>query len=175
MMRRLIAGTINRYPAEEGWEHVHLDKSGRRLHDLARRATGAPAEIIGDLVDLPELVDAGSFDEVRCWQVLEHLTPQDAPRAIAGFRHALRPGGVLDIEVPNIELLIRQYTRGELAWEDLLGNLYGQSWPRMVDEHLNAHRWGWSEDSLTTLLDSGGFEEIELVHVSSLRYRAVSP
>lgn len=159
--RRLIAGCINRYPAEEGWENVHLDKSGRALFDLERNRRGEPAEIVCDLVDLVDLPPAdrgGSFDEVRCWQVLEHLTPSQAPRALEGFWRVLNPGGTLDLEVPDVAAIVNGWHRGDLGWVDMLRNLYGSESPAMPDDHYNAHRWGWSEATLHDALVLAGFE-----------------
>lgn len=175
MKRRLIAGAINRYPPEEGWENVHLDKSDRPLYDLGGD-DDAPAEIVCDLVDLVERRDLFEvFDEVRCWQVLEHLTPKAAPVALKGFAAVLRPGGFLDIEVPDVEALIAGYTDGKLGLADLLGNLYGGS-TAMRDDHFNAHRWGWTPRTLSAAIADAGFADPTRIDPGyQLRIRAWKP
>jgi SAM-dependent methyltransferase len=182
MKRRLIAGTINRYPAEKGWENVHLDKSPRPLYDLERRRFGTPAEIVAGFEELLEdehLELAGSFDEVRCWQALEHLPPKVAPVALRGFRRVLKPGGVLDVEVPNVEAVVLAWIEGELPRDDALANIYGSA-TKLADDHLNAHRWGYTPVSLRELLHAEGFRGITQIDgkapvVAPLRYRAESP
>lgn len=174
MKVRLIAGTINHYPAGEGWENVHLDKSERPLYDLERRRKGRPPELIGDLVDLDRLAGPASFHEVRSWQVLEHLTPERAPIALANIHRVLVPGGVFDVEVPNVEALIAGYVAGDLPLDDLLRNLYGSS-AKMEDDHLNAHRWGWTPATLADALERAGFDTLERMEDESgyqLRFRA---
>jgi SAM-dependent methyltransferase len=54
----------------------------------------------GSLLSLP--YGDGTFDRALCLDVLEHLTFEDQPRAIAELRRVLRPGGELLISVPNL-------------------------------------------------------------------------
>lgn len=156
LKRRLIAGTINRYPAEEGWENVHLDKSDRPLFDAVLGENTAPAEIVTDLADL-FCVEDESFDEVRCWQVLEHLTATNATRALAELHRVLKPAGVLDIEVPDLEAIVLAWLRGEKPRTELLTLIYGDE-TVMQDAELNAHRWAYTPLSLREALHAAGFD-----------------
>jgi len=54
----------------------------------------------GSLTSLPYEADA--FDRVLCLDVLEHLTFDEQPRALAELHRVLRPGGRLLISVPNL-------------------------------------------------------------------------
>lgn len=54
----------------------------------------------GSLTSLP-FADA-SFDRALCLDVLEHLSVDDQPRAIAELRRVLAPGGELLVSVPNL-------------------------------------------------------------------------
>jgi len=54
----------------------------------------------GSLTALP-CADA-SFDRALCLDVLEHLSYEDQPRALAELSRALKPGGVLFVSVPNL-------------------------------------------------------------------------
>lgn len=168
-MRRLIAGCINRYPAEEGWENVHLDRSDRPLY--AAQGFGAPAEVIADLAGLP-LPDQ-DFDEVRCWQTLEHLTPTKARQAVSEIHRVLKPGGTFDVEVPDVDRICRAWVEGTHDRHGLLRAIYGDDY-LMPDDHLNAHRWGYTEDSLRDLLADAGFDVGENYGEGvQLRFRAV--
>ena len=54
----------------------------------------------GSLVALP--YDDASFDRALCLDVLEHLSFEDQPRALAELHRVLRPGGELLVSVPNL-------------------------------------------------------------------------
>jgi SAM-dependent methyltransferase len=54
----------------------------------------------GSLVTLP-YADA-TFDRALCLDVLEHLSFEDQPRALAELSRVLKPGGELFVTVPNL-------------------------------------------------------------------------
>lgn len=54
----------------------------------------------GSLVALPYA--AASFDRALCLDVLEHLSYDDQPRALAELFRVLKPGGELLVTVPNL-------------------------------------------------------------------------
>jgi SAM-dependent methyltransferase len=54
----------------------------------------------GSLTSLP--FGDGTFDRALCLDVLEHLTLEEQPRALAELRRVLRPGGELFLSVPNL-------------------------------------------------------------------------
>jgi len=54
----------------------------------------------GSLTSLP--YRDGSFDRALCLDVLEHLTFDEQPRALAELRRVLRPGGEVLVSVPNL-------------------------------------------------------------------------
>ena len=54
----------------------------------------------GSLTALPH--PDGSFDRALCLDVLEHLTFEEQPRALAELRRVLVPGGEVLVSVPNL-------------------------------------------------------------------------
>jgi SAM-dependent methyltransferase len=54
----------------------------------------------GSLTKLP--YEDRTFDRALCLDVLEHLTFDDQPRAIAELHRVLRPGGEVLVSVPNL-------------------------------------------------------------------------
>jgi SAM-dependent methyltransferase len=54
----------------------------------------------GSLTALP--YPPGSFDRALCLDVLEHLTFEEQPRALAELHRVLAPGGLLLVSVPNL-------------------------------------------------------------------------
>lgn len=167
--QRLIAGTINDYRPGPGWQNTLLDKSDRLLPG------GARVHIVADVKALP--IDDDTYDEVRSWQVLEHLFQADGMRAVAEFFRVLKPGGVLDIEVPDLDGIVSAWIDGSVSRHELTSNLYGDGFV-MPDQDLNVHRWGYTEETLYVLLSKTGFEVGDRLMGDGplqLRFRTVKP
>lgn len=71
-----------------------LDVSARQLE----RNVELDEKILGDLQETR--FPADRFDVILCWTVLEHL--HDPRRALDNLVHALAPGGLLILGVPNV-------------------------------------------------------------------------
>jgi len=157
---RLVAGTINKYPAEEGWNNLHLDKSDRPLYDIALGKPGQPAEIITDLANLKKHTQFhGFFDEIKCHQVFEHIAKNDTVAVMEGFIACLRPGGTLDMETPDFGKICEAWVEHEYLKEDMLQMVFGQQ-TTIPDDHLQAHRYGWDYDMMYQLMYKVGFRII---------------
>lgn len=105
------------------------------------------AEHLGVTLHASTVEDAGlapaSLDVTTMWHVLEHVP--DPVRVLEQLRDALRPGGVVAIEVPN--------AGGHLARRE------GVSWGSLEpDVHVNQ----FSARSLRTALDAAGLEVVRL-------------
>jgi SAM-dependent methyltransferase len=75
----------------------------------------SPRVITASVTSLP--FDEGSFDRALCLDVLEHLSYDDQPRALAELHRVLRPGGELFVSVPNLAHLqsrVQFLVRGRL-------------------------------------------------------------
>ena len=101
--------------------------------------------------DLLELnLPANSFDVITIWHVLEHVPrPDDYAREM--FR-LLKPGGILMVEVPNLN-----------AWSRRLTGKYWLSWDPKY--HLSFY----DSSLLAKLLSDAGFK-IKTIHTHSLEY-----
>ena len=92
-------------------------------------------------------------DAVCAFHVLEHV---EEPRAfLDAARRALRPGGLLALEVPNIESPAAR--RGGLAWRGL---------------QPEYHRWHFGPRSLERIVADAGFR---VEHVDTLVFRYYQP
>jgi SAM-dependent methyltransferase len=114
----------------------------------AREVLGA--DVRPGLVQDHELPDA-SLDAVTMWHVLEHLA-EPGP-VLTRLREALRPGGVLCVEVPNAASAVAR--------------ALGLGWPGLQPE---VHVGQFTPDALGRLLVRAGFEVRELVTVPSEVY-----
>lgn len=84
-----------------GW-NIHGTEFGQRCVEECRKRN---VPIIEGPMD-PNNYQAGSFDVVCSFEVIEHLTE---PRAeIQRFRQLLRPGGLLYVTTPNFDCLARR-------------------------------------------------------------------
>jgi len=97
-------------------EGVLVDEYAGRLAIAGVDANYTSASVTaGSLMALP--FDAASFDRALCLDVLEHLTFEDQPRALAELHRVLAPGGELLVSVPNLAHLqsrIQFLLRGRL-------------------------------------------------------------
>jgi SAM-dependent methyltransferase len=97
-------------------EGVLVDEFAGRL-----RMTGVDANYASDHVKTGSLLALpfadGSFDRALCLDVLEHLTYEDQPRALAELHRVIVPGGELFVSIPNLAHLqsrIQFLLRGRL-------------------------------------------------------------
>ena len=119
---------------ERGWQPFGLEPLP--AHAVYARATFG-AQILTDVVRETSY-PRDYFDAITAFQVFEHLPePSDVLQKLARF---LRPGGVLAIEVPNID-----------TWTV---RLLGRHHRHYVQDHLNF----FSRQTLAKLLQEHGFE-----------------
>lgn len=99
-------------------------------------------------VDLrrPLPFDDNVYDAVYSAHTLEHLPRNEAPRVLAEFRRILKPGGILRIVVPDLELMARTYL--EQLERAVAGDGEGQAnhaWMsvEMIDQMTRTFRGGF--------------------------------
>jgi SAM-dependent methyltransferase len=82
-------------------EGVLVDEYANRLRIEGIDPNYASERVrMGSLTALP--FEAGTFDRALCLDVLEHLTFDEQPRALAELFRVLKPGGELLVSVPNL-------------------------------------------------------------------------
>jgi SAM-dependent methyltransferase len=137
---------------ERGYECVGVELN-EEMAAHARDALGL--EVRAGRVEDVELGE-GAFDGVCAFHVLEHMSaPVDA---VSAMRAALRPGGIIVIEVPNAgsEVARRQ----------------GKDWPALKIPH---HVGQYGPRSMTALLDGAGLEPVAIDSVPFAHYTAPGP
>lgn len=138
--------------------------------DLNPNAPGV--DIVGPAfpLDLPD----GSVEEMRCVDVLEHLSYRDTATALAEWARVLSPDGRLYVQVPDAESIMRWFVESpallleripaELpqtalsgaTWRLLGGHSDGVCATDGDDWRWNAHYALFSAESLTEALDAAG-------------------
>jgi radical SAM superfamily enzyme YgiQ (UPF0313 family)/predicted SAM-dependent methyltransferase len=110
---------------------------------------------------------ANTVREIYARHVLEHLTLHEAKRTVKHWYAVLVPGGLLDINVPDIAKHIWQFTQDGLSefsdfsvtnFEHALAGFYG--WQK---NRYDIHKWGYTSDSLSDLLKEAGFDNIKRI------------
>lgn len=175
MKLRLYAGTINYHESDEEWQNLHADVTERPIW---RRDVGpVDPEFYIDFssaISMTHLADL-RFHEIVCHHVLEHMHPEQATNALANFFEYLRPGGVLDVEVPDFNEVCYAYANGDLDEEGAQQWVYGEKLPHHSEP--DTHRSLHTAASLLRALRVAGFEEVpERIEAGyAARYRAVKP
>ncbi len=115
-----------------------------------------------------------SFDAVVCCQVLEHFSHSHLP-AVREMRRVLRPGGVLEVDVPNVASFRNRsrLLRGKHITYDYADH-YLHATPILykgMSYYPLRHNREFTRGELELLLDSAGFERYEVSFLKSRRYR----
>jgi 2-polyprenyl-3-methyl-5-hydroxy-6-metoxy-1,4-benzoquinol methylase len=111
----------------------------------------------------------GAFDAVTLWSVLEHIPfPADF---LGRVRSILKPGGHLALRVPDIRgllpvLALRTYALSFHRLEAPLRVLYQLDW------HYK-HYYGFDRRTIPRMLDSVGFDVVEIRSDNSYNHRSL--
>jgi SAM-dependent methyltransferase len=126
------------------WERWGVEISPRSA-EAAARHVGDERIFAGRLVDA-DFVE-GSFDAVTFWASLEHVA---SPRADLETAHRiLRPGGLLVVQVPNLE--------------SYQARRFGGDWFAL---DLPRHRTHFGPSSLERIASDAGFDALEMLYRS---------
>jgi SAM-dependent methyltransferase len=158
-----------------GIDHEDMPARYPVAYDAAGRF-GAPIGFrVGNVeVDPLPFADA-SFDAVVCCQVLEHFTHSHLP-AVREMRRVLVPGGMLEIDVPNVASFRNRsrLLRGRNITYDYAEH-YLHAEPvlhRGLSFYPLRHNREFTRDELESLLRAAGFERIEVGYLKSRRWRS---
>jgi len=102
-------------------------------------------DVVADLRELP--FKESSLDEILASHVLEHFTERDAKLVLAYWFSLVKKGGQVRIIVPNIDIMAKRYTSGDITWSALRSVILGGQ-DYASDHHFNQ----FSPDSLEALV-----------------------
>ena len=142
----------------EGWTNVDI-------------INGPGIDIVASAHDL-HMIEDESVDEILAEHLLEHLTFYQANRALAEWYRVLKVGGILTIEVPDLEGLCRvfveatsyqRFQSNQGHWA-LIHHLYGHQQGRSEEENLaQTHKSGYDIYRLREMLHGIGFRYISVI------------
>ena len=147
-------------PGYSGWEQHVLDID-----------PDVDPDVLCDALKLREVVAEGTYDAVYCSHNLEHFYQHDVPTVLAGFVHVLKPGGTVEVHVPNLANLMEQVVDGKRDINDIWycsgggpitfhDVLYGWSKAMKGGNLFYAHKCGFTAKSLKTALTAAGFNRV---------------
>jgi SAM-dependent methyltransferase len=128
--------------------HPKATREPDLLHVLKFGKTG---QILNPL-PLPD----GCAVELHSYHFLEHVYAWEAVNLVAEWRRLLRPGGLLVLELPNIESAARNLLAGMPDQMSMWG-FYGD--PAHTDPFM-CHRWGYTPKTAKRLLETQGFRNV---------------
>ncbi len=105
-----------------------------------------------------------SVDIIRASHVLEHLTLEDAQRLLADCHRVLRPGGLIRIAVPDLDIMIARFRERNMAYfnvdqplEFVLAPSEGERFSRLMFSGDYAHKAIYDYPMLESSLRQAGF------------------
>lgn len=118
-------------------------------------------DIIAELPELPPEVLLEEWDTIVAIHVFEHLHRDEALKLLRAVYSALKVGGQLILEMPNIEFAAKVLLGLEPYDVKVFGMraFYGDA-NRNKPEML--HRWGWSPATLQPEFLACGFSEVRI-------------
>lgn len=107
-------------------------------------------------------------DELWSMHFLEHVYAWEAPALVREWRRLLKAGGLLVLELPNIELAAKNML-AKLNDQMVMWPLYGD--PSHMDPFM-CHRWGYTPKTVQRLLMENGFSTVKHLPPQTHRARA---
>jgi hypothetical protein len=136
----------------KGWINVDVDPD-------------AGADLVADAQSLPTQSDA-SVDVIEARQLVQYLGYYEALAALGEWKRVLKPGGELFLELPDLDVCVRNLGRNLDAngFDPALTSLFGEPQPDCTPAHP---RWAWTRKSLSAALREVGFDSVQFAEVEA--------
>lgn len=102
-----------------------------------------------------------SIDIIYASHILEYFDPVTTDVMLRSWRQKLKPGGLLQIAVPDFKALCEMYIEEHSPIEDLLGPMFGRIIPAAGP--IIYHRTAFDLRSLSKHLHNAGFDQIKQI------------
>jgi Methyltransferase domain len=105
----------------------------------------------------PSSLVPGSCEEIRATHLLEHFGHRRTIAVLTHWRSYLIPGGLLHLEVPNLEGHVNAWKWGQSTDAQFVEYLYGEQ-----NHGDNYHKTAFTAESLRTALTDAGYVNIDV-------------
>ncbi len=113
-------------------------------------------DVVADIKELP--FEPGELTEIFSSHVLEHFPREELRRTILpAWISLLKDGGTLVAIVPDIQSMVDEVATGRMPFDQFIGVVYGGQ-----EYEGDFHFAGYSQDSLTELLEQAGLTEVKV-------------
>jgi len=134
-------------PYEDGTGWTHMDE--RHLPHV---------EIVGKIEHVLSLVGVNTCEAIMARHVLEHFSHTLTHKILVDWKWLLKEGGILHIEVPNLEWQAKQIAASnQKLHDDIVVLIFGDQ-----DYPGNFHKTGFTQLSLWVALEKAGFRDVHV-------------
>lgn len=154
----------------QGELRLHLGCADKKVRDhinVDARQTKA-TDLVSEAWDLKVFAD-NTVASIYTRHMIEHLEPDDAAKALKEWYRVLKPGSVAHIICPDLVFHAKQYLGMEKAtitpdqhFHAMTG-FYGWKVESRGGSRYDAHRWGYSFDTLSKACTDAGFSRIDRI------------
>lgn len=111
----------------------------------------------GNLVEKIPLEDECA-EELHAYHIIEHFYRFDVDAVVAEWHRLLKPGGLLVLELPNLEAACRNLIQKGMSDSDVIFPIYGD--PSWKSPYM-CHRFGYTPPMIVQLLTDHKFKKIK--------------
>jgi predicted SAM-dependent methyltransferase len=101
----------------------------------------------------------GCAEELQAIHAIEHVAEWEAPHLMAEWLRLLKPGGLLVLELPNLECAARNLLAG-LSDQMSMWPIYGDGSHR---DPLMCHKFGYTPSTIARLVKAAGFIDVKIL------------
>lgn len=113
-------------------------------------------DIVCDFSGLP--FEKDQLQEIRCSQVIEHIPRWLRIETLKEWYRALKPGGFLWADTPNLEGWTKEFAEGKVRLREFVDRIYGGQ-----EDQWNVHYVCYTPELAMQELAEAGFNRVEML------------
>lgn len=121
--------------------------------------------VVCDAWDVHKHFAESSVDEIYTRHMIEHLDPNEGREAVKSWHQVLKPGGLVHIICPDLMFHCMQFlgmaqSNKPNQKDHAMAGFYGWRDESRGGSREDAHRWGYTGESMHELLSAHGYTNI---------------